>query len=225
MASLTRLCKRLGHHFKDEGLLERAITHRSAGRFHNERFEFLGDAILGFLISEYLHQRFEMASEGDLSRIRASLVQRSTLAEVARELGLGPWLILGPGETKSGGARRDSILADAVEAIISAVYLDAGMTTCRERLLAWYGSRLEVFETGETVKDAKTRLQEWLQARRQPLPVYTLTAVEGEDHDQRFHVQCQVVLLAAPVEACAATRREAEQQAASVALAQLLKNE
>ncbi len=225
MASLARLYSRLGYVFKDEDLLRRALSHRSAGRLNNERLEFLGDAVLGFLISEYLHQRFHDASEGELSRIRASLVQKTTLADVARELGLGPWLILGAGESKSGGARRESILADTMEAIICAVYLDAGLETCRERLLAWYGCRLEPDECGDTVKDAKTRLQEWLQARRQPLPVYVLSRVEGKDHRQVFHVACNVVMLNQPVNASAGTRREAEQLAAASVLSTLLNSE
>ena len=160
---LKRLERKIGHTFVDEDLLKRAITHRSAGSRHNERLEFLGDSILSLVIAEALFHRFPDVSEGDMSRMRATLVREKTLAELAREFDLGEYLILGPGELKSGGFRRESILADTVEAIIGAIYLDAGMEALKPLLLRWYAERLECIRPGADQKDPKTRLQELLQ--------------------------------------------------------------
>ncbi len=167
--SLTPLQRRIGYQFQQPELLEQALTHRSCKGKHNERLEFLGDAILSFVIAEALYQNFPKTREGDLTRMRASLVKGVTLAEIAKELQLSEFLRLGPGELKSGGFRRESILADAVEAILGAIYLDGGEQVCKERILAWFGSRLTVIEPG-VQKDSKTKLQEYLQGRKLALP-------------------------------------------------------
>jgi ribonuclease-3 len=214
---LSKLQSRLGYQFTDPALLDRALRHRSAGRDNNERLEFLGDAVLGFIISEALFKQFPGAPEGELSRVRASLVQQATLAAIARELQLGEYLILGPGELKSGGASRDSILADALEALISALYLDGGMALCTTRVMDWFGSRLT--DLGATTgKDAKTRLQEFLQARHAPLPVYAIREVAGKDHQQTFVVSCLVPLLGETLTGSGSSRKIAEQNAALAAL-------
>lgn len=221
MPDFEDLYDKLGHSFRDKALPRRALTHCSAGRDNNERLEFLGDSILGFLVGEELYRRFPQASEGDLSRLRAGLVQKGTLAALARELGLGDFLILGAGEMKSGGARRESILADALEAVICALYLDSGLEACRAKVLEWFDSRFGALGLDESLKDAKTRLQEYLQARRQQLPHYAVQKVSGKDHAQLFAVSCRVAGLAEPVLGRGGTRREAEQQAAEQALRQL----
>ena len=213
-----RLLQRLGHDFKDPQLVELALTHRSCGARNNERLEFLGDSILNFTIGDALFLKFPNAKEGQLSRLRAQLVKGETLAEIAREFDLGDCLNLGEGELKSGGFRRDSILADAVEAIIGAVYVDAGMEACRDRILCWYQQRLETISLEETLKDPKTRLQELMQARRKPLPQYEVVSIDGEAHAQLFTVQCQTALLSTPTEAQASSRRTAEKLAAEEAL-------
>ncbi|WP_439651317.1 ribonuclease III [Microbulbifer guangxiensis] len=213
---LERLCLRLGHQFSRPDLLELALTHRSAGSRNNERLEFLGDSILGFTIGAALFDKFPQGREGQLSRLRAQLVSGETLAKLAREMDLGDCLRLGEGEMKSGGFRRASILADAVEALIGAIYLDAGLEAARERVLAWFASRLENLSL-ETAKDPKTRLQEWLQARQRPLPEYTVVDVSGAEHAQRFVVECRVKGLNAPVRGEASSRRSAEKLAATEA--------
>jgi ribonuclease-3 len=211
---------RIAHHFSDPALLRQALTHRSAGATNNERLEFLGDAVLGMLVSEFLCTRFPDASEGKLSRLRARLVRQGTLARLARDLRLGEHLVLGTGEARSGGANRDSILADAFEALVSALYLDAGLELCRARVEAWMQPLLD--EPGDVpLKDAKTRLQEYLQARHKPLPVYEVVAVEGAGHLQEFLVSCRITLLAEPVTGSGTSRKEAEQQAASAMLERL----
>ncbi len=218
---LNRLASLLGHQFADADLLKRAITHRSAGSRHNERLEFLGDSILSLVIAETLYQRFPDVSEGDMSRMRATLVREKTLAELAREFDLGEYLILGPGELKSGGFRRESILADTVEAIIGAIYLDAGMDVIRQLLLNWYAQRLEEIRPGAEQKDPKTRLQEFLQGRRRPLPSYVVVKVKGEAHNQEFTVQCEIEGVTPSVVGVGSSRRKAEQAAAEKALEQL----
>nr|WP_255771399.1 ribonuclease III [Microbulbifer guangxiensis] len=210
------MCLRLGHQFSRPDLLELALTHRSAGSRNNERLEFLGDSILGFTIGAALFDKFPQGREGQLSRLRAQLVSGETLAKLAREMDLGDCLRLGEGEMKSGGFRRASILADAVEALIGAIYLDAGLEAARERVLAWFASRLENLSL-ETAKDPKTRLQEWLQARQRPLPEYTVVDVSGAEHAQRFVVECRVKGLNAPVRGEASSRRSAEKLAATEA--------
>jgi ribonuclease-3 len=212
---------RLGHRFADPELLRRALTHRSARRQHNERLEFLGDALLGFVIAEALTQRFPDASEGELTRLRARIVNGEALALAAGELRLGEFLELGAGERKTGGQRRASILADAFEALICAIYLDAGIDVCRERVLDLLGAALDQLQPGEALKDPKTRLQEWLQSRALERPQYHL--IEEHEHAGvwRFEVECHVATLPDPCRGAGGTRRGAEQAAAAVALEQL----
>ncbi|MDD9176255.1 ribonuclease III [Aliivibrio finisterrensis] len=220
-ASLQRLEKKIGYQFKDENYLKLALTHRSANGTHNERLEFLGDSILSFVIADELYHRFPKVDEGDMSRMRATLVRGHTLAELGREFQLGDYLYLGPGELKSGGFRRDSILADAVEAIIGAIYLDSDTEIIRGIILSWYQTRLDSIEPGVSQKDPKTRLQEYLQGRRKPLPTYTVTKIKGEAHNQEFTIECIVAGLDTPVIGKGSSRRKAEQSAADIALGQL----
>lgn len=218
---LAALSRRLGYQFKNQELLLCALTHRSAGGQHNERLEFLGDAILSYLIAAELYLRFPKASEGQMSRLRASLVKGAELAELARELELGDCLILGSGELKSGGFRRESILADALEAVIGAIYLDGGLEALTPRILHWYRERFEQISLDTVQKDPKTRLQEFLQSRKLPLPEYTVLAVQGEAHDQVFRIACTVFGLKERTEGVGSSRRRAEQEAAEKALTQL----
>jgi ribonuclease-3 len=211
----------LNYRFRDPVLAQLALTHRSIGKPNNERLEFLGDALLGAIIAEMLYEAHPKASEGELSRLRAQLVNGQALALVARELELGDELKLGPGELKSGGFRRDSILADAFEALVAAVYLDAGFEACREVVRGLFGERIAALRRSS--KDAKTRLQEWLQAGGWPLPQYELTASHGEDHAKTFDVSCAISEpLPIQAEACGVSRRAAEQDAAEIVLNQLL---
>ncbi|MCV2403840.1 ribonuclease III [Marinomonas sp. C2222] len=216
-----KLSRRLGYFFADLGLLELALTHRSFGGKNNERLEFLGDSILNYIIAEDLFHRFPKAKEGELSRLRASLVKGDTLAEIAREFQLGDFLKLGAGELKSGGFRRDSILEDAVEGIIGAIFLDAGMDICRQHVLSWYKSRLDATSLKSVTKDPKTLLQEYLQAHKYSLPQYSVINIEGDPHDQTFNVHCHVDLLEEVVEGTGNSRRIAEQNAAAKALKKL----
>jgi len=213
-----RLQDRLGYAFNDLGLLDQALTHRSCGARNNERLEFLGDAILDFVVAELLFQVEPDAHEGRLTRLRAHLVRRETLAAIARDLGLGEVLRLGPGERKSGGRSRDSILADAFEAVVGAIYLDAGMSPCRNVLEALFRDRAARAVQEMGLKDAKTRLQEALQGRGRALPEYTVVNLEGAPHDQSFTVACQVEGIPAPVTGFGTSRRKAEQDAAGKAL-------
>ncbi len=221
MADRRRLQRALGHEFSDPDLLALALTHRSAGRRNNERLEFLGDSIVNHVIAEAIYQRFPDAREGDMSRMRSALVKGETLAEVARELDLGDYIELGAGERKSGGHRRASILADALEAVAGAILLDGGVDACRRSVLAWFQSRLEQMTLEDANKDPKTRLQEFLQGRRNPLPEYELLGVLGEDHNQQFHVACRLQKPALVVEGAGSSRRKAEQAAARSALDRL----
>lgn len=218
---MNRLQRRIGYTFTDTTLLSLALTHRSASGNHNERLEFLGDSILSFVVADDLYHRFPNVDEGDMSRMRATLVRGNTLAELGREFELGDVLQLGPGELKSGGFRRDSILADAVEAIIGAIYLDSSLETVRGIVLSWYKQRLETIQPGANQKDPKTRLQEFLQGRRKPLPAYNVTKVQGEAHNQQFTVECEVTGLDRPVVGKGSSRRKAEQAAAELALQKL----
>jgi len=214
------LIDRIGHRFAQPGLLAQALTHRSAGAPHNERLEFLGDALVNLIIAEALYARWPQADEGALTRTRAELVRESALAPIARKLELGARLTLGPGEMKSGGHRRDSILADALEALVAAVYLDSGFDACRAVVLPWFEPAMAALPPPHKVgKDAKTRLQEWLQARQKPLPVYSLLAEAGEDHSKSFLVSCTVDDPHVVTEGEAGSRRAAEQLAAEAALA------
>ena len=215
---LKRLSRSLGYQFADDQLMELALTHRSCGNQNNERLEFLGDSILNFVIADALFQQFPKAKEGQLSRLRARLVKGVTLAELAREMDLGEYLRLGSGELKSGGFRRESILADAVEALIGAIYLDSDLEQCRVRILDWYQSRLAALSLDDTQKDPKTRLQEFLQSRRVELPKYNLIKVEGEAHAQTFYIECEIALLNEPTRGQGSSRRIAEQQSAEAGL-------
>jgi ribonuclease III len=211
-----------GHAFADPGLLTQALTHRSANPLHNERLEFLGDALIGLLVADALFRRWPKAPEGELTRARAELVRESSLAALARTLELGSRIQLGPGEMKSGGHRRDSILADALEAVVGAIYLDAGYDACRDVVLPWFIDAIDALPPLHKLgKDAKTRLQEWLQARQYPLPVYTLLAESGEDHAKSFRIGCVLTELAIAGEGEGASRRAAEQAAAEAVLAVL----
>lgn len=215
------LCRRLGYEFEDPELLTQALTHRSARGCHNERLEFLGDAVLSLVAAETLYQRFSNAREGSLTRLRAALVRKETLAEVARGLDLGAFLNLGPGELKSGGRDRDSILADAVEAVIGAVYLDSDLETARSRVLAMIADRVQDLDDRAAEKDPKTQLQEWLQSRHLALPVYVVRTIDGEAHAHSFVVDCNVEEMETTTTGHGQNRRAAEQQAAERALAQL----
>lgn len=215
---LLSLQKKIGYTFNDTALLTLALTHRSFSGRNNERLEFLGDAILNFAAGEALFQRFPQAKEGQLSRLRSRLVKGETLAVLARGFGLGEYLRLGSGELKSGGFRRDSILADTTEAIIGAIYLDSNMDVARERVLAWLEGQFSELTLVDTNKDPKTRLQEFLQSRGADLPLYDVIDIQGEPHCRSFSVQCQVNLLNEKTQGQGASRRIAEQVAASKAL-------
>ncbi|MDR6991076.1 ribonuclease-3 [Luteimonas sp. 3794] len=204
--------------FRDPGLLVQALTHRSAGAPHNERLEFLGDAVLGALVAESLYSRWPNADEGTLTRARAELVRESSLAAVARELDLGARLVMGPGELKSGGHRRDSILSDALEAVIAAIYLDAGLDTCCEVILPLFEKTMVALASGRVAKDAKTRLQEWLQGRQKALPVYELLSESGEEHAKTFLVRCALSDAGVAAEGQGSSRRAAEQRAAEAVM-------
>jgi len=212
------LCKRLDYQFTQGELLEIALTHRSAGSPNNERLEYLGDSVLNFIIADALYHRFNKASEGKLSRLRANLVNGNTLADIARTLHLGEFLKLGPGELKSGGFRRDSILAGAMEAVIGAVYLDGGFDASRDLVMKIYHDLLEEASLDTVIKDPKTRLQEYLQSKKLPLPSYTILSIKGSDHDQIFNIECAIEGLLTPVTGTGSSRRKAEQDAAGKAL-------
>lgn len=218
---IEELYKILGYVFKDEGLLRQALSHRSiSSKDSNERLEFLGDAVLNFVIAAALFQNYPNLHEGDLSRLRSNLVNGELIAELAREIRLGEYLYLGVGETKSGGGQRSSILADAMEAIIGAIYLDGCLEVCRERILAWYGKRLEEASI-ISYKDPKTRLQELVQAMKLPLPIYRVVKVEGMSHAQVFHIECRVGDIEQTSVGQGTTKRKAEQNAAELLLSML----
>ncbi|UDG81259.1 Ribonuclease 3 [Candidatus Profftia lariciata] len=217
-----RLQKKLGYIFRQQELLLQALTHRSASSEQNERLEFLGDSILSFVIANELYHRFPLVDEGDMSRMRATLVRGNTLADMAREFNIGECLRLGPGEFKSGGYRRDSILADTIEALIGGIFLDSDIKTIEQLILNWYHSRLHDIHPGEKQKDYKTRLQELLQGHHLPLPSYWVVQTQGEAHDQNFTVYCQVSGLNKPLIGIGSSRRKAEQSAAKKALKQLV---
>jgi ribonuclease-3 len=216
--ALTSLSSRLEYVFNNEALLAEALTHRSAASINNERLEFLGDGILNFVVAARLFEQYPDMQEGDLSRLRASLVNKDSLADIAQVLGLGEYIRLGPGELKSGGRRRDSILADAVEAIFGAVYLDGGFDTCRSLVLRLYEEKLQNIPDVQTLKDPKTRLQELLQSRRYPLPEYTVLEVSGKAHKQVFKIECRIDELGCITTAQGRSRRKAEQAAAELAI-------
>lgn len=222
MATPAELCKRIGYEFQTPELLTLALSHRSLGKgVHNERLEFLGDSVLGLIIAETLYQRFPKATEGQLSRLRSNLVRGETLVKLANQFELGECLILGIGELKTGGHRRHSTLEDACEALIGALYLDAGLSRCREVVLTWFEPFLQYISAESPVRDPKSRLQETLQARGFGLPKYTVLRTEGAEHCQTFFVRCEVTELAVQIEASGLSRKQAEQQAAADLLTQL----
>jgi ribonuclease-3 len=208
-----KLSQKISYNFVNKALLIQAVTHRSAKGAHNERLEFLGDSILGFVIAEVLYEKFPEHSEGDLTRMRSSLVKGVTLAKLATDFGLGEFLILGPGELKSGGHRRESILEDAIEAIIGAVYLDSNLDTCKALILSWFEQHLSVIKPG-IHKDPKTQLQEYLQGRKIALPEYEVIDIQGQSHNQMFTVSCTTSVIKHKVVTKATSRRKAEQAAA-----------
>jgi ribonuclease-3 len=216
---LTGLQRRLGHVFADPALLVRAVTHRSYAADHNERLEFIGDSLLNCVVAILLYERLPGVPEGDLSRLRAGLVNQSSLFEIAQSLELGDELLLGEGELKSGGFRRPSILADGLEALLGAVYLDAGFEAVRRVVEALFAGRIDRVRDAPPAKDPKTALQENLQGRRLPLPRYTVVTVGGEAHRQVFRVECRVDELGLAAVGEGGSRRAAEQQAAESVLA------
>ena len=215
----------LGHQFSDASLLLTALTHRSHSLPHNERLEFLGDSILNGVIARQLFDRFPALPEGDLSRLRANLVRQDSLHQLALSLSLGKFLRLGEGELKSGGHQRPSILADTVEALFGAVWLDSGFEAASAVIARQYEQMLAAIKPGQPIKDAKTRLQEHLQSRHLALPKYSLTATEGEAHAQCFRIACAIETLSIRTEGTGGSRRAAEQMAAECALERLQNHE
>lgn len=218
---LDTLQSRLGHRFADARLLTRALTHRSFGADHNERLEFLGDAVLNLAVSTLLYERFSGSDEGDLTRVRAHLVREDSLHRVALGLGLPEVLRLSDGEARGGGAQRPSILADAVEALIGATYLDGGFDSAQALVRQLFGELIASTEADSWSKDAKTELQEWLQARRLSVPAYRIVATRGQAHAQTFEVECAVAALGLAEQGEGRSRRTAEQEAARRMLARL----
>ena len=210
-----RLAEQLGHSFNDTALLVRALTHSSTGADNNERLEFLGDAILAFLVAEHLFNTYSDASEGKLTRLRSRVVRRESLAAAARKLGIGDALLLGTGERKTGGRERESILAGAFEGLIGALYLDSDLVTCRECVRTLLDDWFEAASVDDGRKDAKTRLQELLQSRGRPLPHYRIVEIVGAAHRQSFTVRCQVEGIDGDTIGTGTSRRRAEQDAAS----------
>jgi ribonuclease-3 len=220
---LISLEQKLGYRFLNASLLDNALTHRSHSGPNNERLEFLGDSLLNFIVAEMLFAHFPQAPEGDLSRLRAALVRGETLAEIAREFTLGDYLNLGEGELKSGGFRRASILSDALEAVIGAIYLDGGIEACKACVRGWMECRINDLSLVTGEKDAKSQLQEWLQARKKPLPIYAVVDTQGDLHDQLFTVSCSVSLFDEIATATAPSRKSAEKEAAHLMLQKLEK--
>lgn len=222
--NIAGLIKSLSYEFKNTDYLIAAITHRSASKKNNERLEFLGDSILSLAITEHLYNILDKAQEGELSRLRSSLVKGDKLAELAQEINLGDYLILGSGELKSGGFRRASILADALEAIFGAIFLDSDFSCCKKIILDLYKNELNSLPSAAEIKDNKTKLQEHLQARHISLPEYEVIDVAGEPHLQKFTVKCTVTGIKSDVVGVGTSRRKAEQEAALKTL-ELLKND
>ncbi|URJ32705.1 ribonuclease III [Blochmannia endosymbiont of Camponotus sp.] len=213
---INTLQEKLGYTFNRYDLLLQALTHRSSSNQHNERLEFLGDAILNYVIANLLYHRFPHISEGDMSRMRANLVRENTLATLAREFNLGDYLQLGQGELKNGGYQRESILANTIEALIGGIFLDSNIQTIEILIIHWYKIRIDHMDpyAYDKQKDPKTRLQEYMQHRRLPLPVYWINQIIGEAHNQTFTINCQVSKLTQPIIGCGSSRRRAEQNAA-----------
>jgi ribonuclease-3 len=223
--AVERIAASTGYRFTDESLLTRALTHRSANHHsHNERLEFLGDSLLNFLVAEMVYLQRGSDDEGDLSRLRSSLVRGATLADIAAEIELGSCLILGTGELKSGGHRRRSILADGLEALLGAIYLDGGLPAATQVVQRLFAQRLVELPDASLLKDPKTRLQEWLQARGMALPEYEIVEVSGQEHAQQFTVCCRLTRPALEFLGQGPGRRQAEQQAATSALETLLQD-
>ena len=220
--AIAQLEKALAYRFRDSGLLERALTHRSCGARNNERLEFLGDSILNHIIAEALFYKFKSVREGGMSRMRASLVKGETLAQVAAEIDLGSYIRLGPGEMRSGGHRRASILADTLEAIIGACLLDSDVERCRQLVMSLFATRLELLSADTLAKDSKTQLQEYLQSRGKALPDYQLDQISGAEHEKEFRVRCDLPEFSLSYSGSGSSRRKAEQMAAGLALAELL---
>jgi ribonuclease-3 len=217
-----KLCALTGYQFRQTNLLEQALTHRSYSRqTNNERLEFLGDSILNLIISNHIYERFSAADEGDLSRIRASLVKEESLAQVARQIDLGDYIHLGGGELKSGGFRRASILSDALEALIGAIYLDSDYAQTEAAVLHLYQEQLQNVDAGTNLRDPKTRLQEYLQANKNSLPSYQVEQITGKSHDQVFTVSCKLTDLDMQSNGKGSSRKKAEQQAAQKILDKL----
>jgi len=220
---LSELTKKISYQFKNPELLQLAMTHRSYGGDHNERMEFLGDAVVNFVIAEILYHRFPNAAEGELSRWRASLVNREVLAELAKKYDLGSHLLLGPGEVRSGGSERLSILSCAIEALIGAVYLDGGFDAVKKCIAGCFDELINSLSSASSHKDPKTLLQEYLQSQKMQLPVYTVESVEGEAHQQLFIVSCQVDGVSGKTIGRGTSRRRAEQDSAQAMLEVLTK--
>ncbi|CAL4320749.1 Ribonuclease 3 [Buchnera aphidicola (Periphyllus testudinaceus)] len=216
-----KIQKILGYVYNKKELLKQALTHRSFSVHHNERLEFLGDSILSFIIANALYRFFPYVNEGDMSRMRATLVRGNTLAKIAYEFDLGEYLKLGQGELKSGGFRRESILANTVEAIIGSIFLDSNIETIEKLILKWYKKRLQKISPGDTQKDSKTRLQEYLQSKHLPLPNYTVVQVYGEAHNQLFTIKCDILNISDNLIGIGSSRRKAEQNSAQYALIKL----
>lgn len=222
---LDGLQNKLGYQFRQLSLLKQALTHRSYASVNNERLEFLGDGVLNFIVAHQLYTRFQKLSEGDLSRLRAQLVKEATLFDIAQNLNIGELLNLGEGELKSAGWRRPSILSDALEAIIGATYLDGGFVSAEVLVLKLYANRLDNIDPKSIDKDAKSKLQEYLQSKKIDLPDYNVTLIEGEAHAQTFKVSCEIRKLNIVTNGQGSSRRHAEQQAAELALNIILKVE
>jgi ribonuclease-3 len=221
---IEQLEKILNYHFIDNSLLELALTHRSFQGENNERLEFLGDSILNFVIAELLFKKFNLLPEGDLSRLRSQLVKAATLSEIGILLQLGDYLILGEGELKSSGWRRPSILADSVEAIIGAVFMDGGINATTDLITNWFKERIDAIDPDDIQKDSKSILQELLQAKKIALPEYSVVAIEGEAHCQNFKISCSILKLGLSIEGQGSSRKIAEQSAAEEVLKNLKNN-
>lgn len=224
MDKLAALMRKLDFEFCDQNLLTLALTHRSKGSGNYERLEFLGDSILGFIVAEWLYENYSDVTEGQLSRMRSSLVRKETLADIARELGISEYLILGEGELKSGGFNRDSILSDTVESLIGAIYLDDGLAATKKFIYLHFSDHFEGISSQQNFKDSKSRLQEIMQKNGLELPKYEIVKTEGEQHDQTFTIECSVISPSISHESTARSRRLAEQQAAEKVLNDFLAN-
>ena len=219
----SKLCRQINYQFSRPELLQLALTHRSASSQHNERVEYLGDSVLNFVVAHALYEKYPKATEGELSRYRATLVKKDTLAEIARDLDLGEYIQLGSGELKSGGYRRASILADALEALIAAVLLDGGFESAKTLIHKLFDAKVEAVSNKE-LKDPKSRLQEYLQSRKCDLPDYQVHSVSGDPHLQHFVVSCHIPVLSIQTKGEGSSRRRAEQSAAEAALTLIRKN-